>query len=123
MLPRLDSDRLTTMALAALEEVAARCRHAPQYRTRSLALVLAYLASRCHDNADRDPFDLYWRSISTSYGITRCAMVNSAINGIYLAIRLQRPSTSFFEGEAKRALGEINGMSRTVVSTVQRQRG
>lgn len=119
---RLDSDRLTAMALAALEEVAARCRHAPQSRTRSLALVLAFLASRARDDAARHSFDLFWRSVATAYGITRCATVNSAINGIYLAVGLQRPSTSFFEGEAQRSLGEIDGMSRTAITPAAQPR-
>ncbi len=108
MPPRLDDDRLIGMALAALEEVAARCRHAPQPKTRSLALVLAYLASRRIKQSDRFAFDHYWRSISEPYGITRSANVNSAINGIYIAVGARRSSTSAFEGEARRELGEID---------------
>ena len=123
MPPRLNDDRLTGMALAALEEVAARCRHAPQQRTRSLALVLAYLATRQHDQAGREPFDVYWRSIATPYGITRCATVNSAINAIYLAVGWRRTSTSSFEREAQRELGELEGMSRMVEPRVVRPHG
>ena len=107
MPPRLDNDRLIGMALAAIEDVAARCRHAPQPRTRSLAMVLAYLASRRIDHANREPFDVYWRALTTAYSVTRAAMVNSAVNGIYLALGLRRPSTTAFESAAQRALGEV----------------
>ena len=109
------------MALSALEEVAARCRHAPQRKTRPLALVLAYLASRKLPQSERYAFDQFWRSVATHYGVTRNAMVNAAINGIYLAIGVRRQSTTVFEDEAKRQLGEIDAMSRTVVSSRQHQ--
>ena len=121
-MPRqLDEERLTGMALSALEEVAARCRHAPQRKTRSLALVLAYLASRKLPQSERYAFDQFWRSVATHYSITRNAMVNAAINGIYLALGIHRQSTTVFEDEAKCDLGEIDAMSRTVVSVQQHQ--
>ena len=118
---RLDDERLVGMALSALEEVAAHCRHAPQRKTRSLALVLAYLASRKVPQAERHAFDQFWRSVATHYGVRRNAMVNAAINGIYLAVGIRRQSTTVYEDEAKRELGEIDAMSRTVVSAQQHQ--
>ena len=118
---RIDEERLTEMALSALEEVAAHCRHAPQRQTRSLALVLAYLASRKLPQSDRYAFDQFWRSVATHYSITRNAMVNAAINGIYLAVGIRRQSTTVFEDHARRELGEIEAMSRTVVSAQQHQ--
>ena len=119
---RLDDDRLRGMALAALEELAARCRHAPQRKTRSLALVLAYLASRKRTQADRYAFDQFWRSVATAYSVSRSANINAAINGIYLAVGVVRQSTTVFEDEARRELGELDGMSRTVVSTSKQVR-
>ena len=107
MRQRLDPARLTEMALAALEEIAARCHLAPQPRSRSLALVLAYLASRRREAASRAAFDQFWRAIAKSETNTRWQSANGALNGIYLAVGEKRDLTitSIFEGEARAARG------------------
>ena len=70
------------MALGALEEVAALCHVRPVERgQRALAVVLAYLASRAQ--ADRRPYDLFWRAVGTARAQERDAYLTAAINGIY----------------------------------------
>jgi hypothetical protein len=100
---RLTPDRLTDMALGALEEVAAHCHHAPVPRSKALALVLvlAYLASRqpCH----RTAFDSFWRSVDHYRPQDRWAGVNASLNGIYLAIGRKRDTAvvSRYESAAR----------------------
>ncbi len=59
---RVEDQKLLYMALAVVEEVAARSAYAPQPRTRGLALALAFLASRTTGPA-RYPFDQFWRTV------------------------------------------------------------
>lgn len=79
-MPPVDS-KLTDMALVALEEVAALCHVRKVERSRALAVVLAYLASR--SGGDRQPYDLFWRSVARAGERERWAYTNSALNGIY----------------------------------------
>lgn len=76
-----DDSKLTDMALAALEEVAALCHHRPVDRSRPLAVVLAYLASR--GRGDRNAYDMFWRSVAHPRPQDRWGNVNAALNGIY----------------------------------------
>ena len=85
---RLTDERLTAMALSALEDVAANCHAQRVPRTRSLAVVLAYLASRAQGR--REPYDLFWRGLGTPRDRERWAYVNSALNGIYRAAGIKR---------------------------------
>ena len=100
---RLDHQRLTDMALVALEEVAACCHVRPVQRTRALALVLAYLASRRLDTATRGPFDQFWKAIGKTQANARWGNVNAALNGIYFAVCETRDLaiTSAFERQAR----------------------
>lgn len=100
-----DDSKLTDMALVALEEVVALCHVRKVERSRSLAVVLAYLASR--SGADRHPYDLFWRSVVTAGERERWAYVNSALNGIYRAAGRTRDLAvvSAFEKRAREALG------------------
>jgi hypothetical protein len=104
---RLTPDRLTDMALGALEEVAAQCRHAPVPRSKSLALVLAYLASR--QPCRRAAFDSFWRSVDHRRPQDRWAGVNASLNGIYLAIGRKRDTAvvSRYETAARRRFLEV----------------
>jgi hypothetical protein len=86
---RLTEDRLTDMALAALEEVAALCHHRPVPRSKALALVLAYLASR--QPCDRHFFDAFWRATIAERPRDRSAIVNANLNGIYRQVGRKRP--------------------------------
>ena len=75
------------MALDALEEVAALCHRQEVRRTRVLAVVLAFLASR---GGDRQPFDQFWRGVGIAREQERWAYVNSALNGVYGVVGFQR---------------------------------
>lgn len=79
----LSESRLLEMALGALEEVAAQCHHAPVQRSRALALVLAYLASR--SRGERWPYDRFWTCIEDSQPKERWSGATAALNAIYLA--------------------------------------
>jgi hypothetical protein len=84
----VSESRLVDMALGALEEVAAHCHAEPFPRSKALALVLAFLASR--QPCRRDAFDFFWRSIEHPRPQDRWGSVNSALNGIYLAVNRKR---------------------------------
>lgn len=114
---RVDEQRLKGMALAALEEVAARCRHAPQPKTRAVALALAYLAWRSTDPEHRhvakmdaragtpgNPFALFWVAMAHARPNDRGALIEAALNGIYLAVGIRRDVQKIgtFEREAAR---------------------
>lgn len=88
----ISEQRLISMALDALEEVAASTHSAPARRTWALRLVLAFLASRAGDGQDgsRWAFDHFWRSIHHERPQDRWANVNAALNGIYLAVGQKR---------------------------------
>lgn len=83
-----DDSKLAEMALVALEEVAALCHVRSVERSRALAVVLAYLASRAQ--GDRGPYDRFWRAVGTAGPKERWAYVNSALNGIYRAAGRKR---------------------------------
>ena len=85
VMARIDERDLIDMALLALEEVAASCHVGPVPRTRALAMVLAYLASR-RPQSTREPFDSFWRAVSDQRPQDRWAQVNAALNGIYLVV-------------------------------------
>ena len=101
------------MALAALEQVAAECRHEPQLQTRPIAVVLAYLAhvSRARD---RWPFDQFWREMKDDCRVTRAAKVSAALNAIYEALGRRREIElmSAFEREAAESHGPPAGYPR-----------
>ena len=86
---RPTSEQLTTMALAALEEVAARCRHEPQPQTRGIAVALAYLAHVC-SVGDRSHFDDFWRALRVDCRVTRGTYASAALEGIYRAVERVR---------------------------------
>jgi hypothetical protein len=99
---RLTEQRLTEMALAALEEVAATCHHRQVPHSRALATVLAYLASRGRDR--RAPYDAFWRAVDHARPQDRWAGVNASLNGIYLAAGLKRDTevVSRYEAAARK---------------------
>jgi hypothetical protein len=97
------------MALGALEEVAAHCHAEPFPRSKALALVLAFLASR--QLCRRDAFDFFWRSIEHPRPQDRWGSVNSALNGIYLAVNRKRDldRVSRYEQNARARRTAVNG--------------
>ena len=90
------------MALSALEEVAALCEHEPLPRSRALALVLAYLASR--QPCDRHFFDAFWRAVDMKRPRDRAAIIVASLNGIYRQFSRKRDMAvvSRYESAARR---------------------
>jgi hypothetical protein len=80
---RLTESRLLEIALGALEEVVAECHHAEVPRSKALALVLAYLASR--SRGERWPYDRLWTCIEDPKPKERWSGATAALNAIYLA--------------------------------------
>jgi hypothetical protein len=93
------------MALGALEEVAATCHHRPVPRSKALALVLAYLASR--GRGVRSPYDSFWRSVDHPRPQDRWSGANASLNGIYLAVGVKRDMAvvSIYEASARARSG------------------
>jgi hypothetical protein len=98
-----------TMALGALEEVAAICRYRPIRRSGALRLVLAYLAAR--QPCDRHAFDNFWRGVDHPRRQDRGAALTGALNGIYLAVGVRRDTAVMSEYE-KRARARFMGEDR-----------
>ena len=98
-----DDSKLVEMALVALEEVAALCHVRQVERSRALAVVLAFLASR--GQGDRHPYDLFWRSVDKVRPHDRWGHVNSALIGIYIAAGRKRDLAvvSLYEKRARGA--------------------
>lgn len=107
---RPTTEQLTTMALAALEEVAARSRHAPQEQTRGIAVALAFLA-HVAKSPDRYHFDRFWRTLRKDCRVTRGAEASASLNGIYEAVGRTREIEiiSSFQLAASEAYGPAPG--------------
>lgn len=107
---RPTTEQLTTMALAALEEVAARCRHEPQVQTRGIAVALAFLAY-VSKSTDRYHFDRFWRTLRTDCRVQRSAEASASLNGIYAAVgrRRELEVMSAFQRAASDVYGLVPG--------------
>lgn len=107
---RPTTEQLTTMALAALEEVAARCRHEPQEQTRGIAVALAFLAY-ISKSTDRYHFDRFWRALRKECRVTRGAEASASLNGIYEAVGRSREleTISAFQRAASERYGPAPG--------------
>ena len=77
-----------------MEEAAARAHDEPIEPTRALKFALAYLANR---SRDRWPFDELYRELTTktlenteAQRFGRWQGINSALNGIYLQLGVER---------------------------------
>jgi len=110
---RPTTDQLTTMALSALEEVAARCRHEPQPQTRGIAVALAFLAY-VSKSSDRYQFDRFWQALRRECQVYRTAEASSSLNGIYEAVdrRRELEVMSAFQQAAREAYGPAPGFPR-----------
>ena len=104
------TDQLTTMALFALEEVAARCRHEAQPQARGIAFALAFLAYVSR-SSDRYHFDRFWQALRRDCQVYRAAEASSALNGIYEAVgrRRELEVISAFQQAAREAYGPAPG--------------
>jgi len=110
---QVTESQLTNMALAVLEQVAARSRHVPQQQSRGVALALAYLAHVARPR-DRSAFDGLWRAMRTECRITRAAYISANLNRIYTALGRRRETAmmSAFEREANELYGPPYSYSR-----------
>jgi hypothetical protein len=80
---RFGMAELRRSALAALDEVADRSKDAPVERTLALRFTLAFLANFADH---REPFDYFWRALTTKKEIGRVQNVRAALNGIRRAV-------------------------------------
>lgn len=94
----VSEDRLVTMSLDALEQILCLSDQDSVRRTRSIALVLAYLASR--NVAQRWPFDEFWKSLVCEDDKIRSGNLNRCLNGIYLQLGIKRTSSMMFKYKA-----------------------
>jgi hypothetical protein len=89
---RFTPDQLQHIALIALEQAYAQCFQGPVERTEALRFALAYLSNRMKE---RWPCDQFWKGLAmgeASYAdnVSRCSVVDSALNGIYLQLGVTR---------------------------------
>jgi len=102
------------MAFAALEEVAARCRHEPQPQSRGIAVALAFLAYVSRSN-DRYQFDRFWQALRRDCQVYRSAEASSSLNGIYEAVGRRRvlEVVSAFQQAAREHYGPAPGFPQS----------
>lgn len=84
---RVPDNRLTGLALAVLEDIAAPGRDTPAPQNHAAALALAYLATKA---GDRQLFDQFWRYMVVSDKIQRTQNLSRLLNGIYLELGSRR---------------------------------
>ena len=87
-MPELSRDTLNLMALEALEAVVSLAKHEPIEKTRSLAFILAYLASL--QPCERWPFDSFWRDCASNDPNGRPAGMSASLNAIYRTVGVNR---------------------------------
>jgi hypothetical protein len=107
---QLTDERLTDMALGALEEVAARCQDEPVPRSGALRLVLAYLASL--KPCERHSFDAFWRAVAMERPRDRSANVQASLNGIYRQVGRKRETAVMRRYEAVARKRRMTGETR-----------
>ena len=88
-MPRVEEEKLIGMALAVLEEAAARARFGPQKKTRAIALALAFLARR-KPGIDRYAFDTFWRNLDAQELRGRTQMLAHSLEWIFGHLGLSR---------------------------------
>jgi hypothetical protein len=94
------------MALSALEEAAARCRHKVQPQSRGIAVALGFLAFVSR-STDRHFFDRFWQALRIECQVQRSAEASAALNAIYETVRRRREIEvmSAFERAAQQEYG------------------
>lgn len=81
-------EKLKFMALEALEAVVSLSDHGPIEKSRSIAFILAYLASL--QPCERWPFDSFWRDCASNNPNGRPAGMNASLNAIYKTVGVNR---------------------------------
>jgi len=99
-------DRLTMLALEAIEEATAAAHVGPVAQSRGLALALAWLLQLGDHGKPlpRWPFESFWRGLACERDHDRWGGLNASANAIYrvLGIRRDLEQTSEFEGAARK---------------------
>lgn len=81
-------EKLIAMTLDALERVAARASKEVVPKDRSIAVCLAFLATR--RRVERWPFDEFWQALACSEQKLRSANTHRCLNGIYAQLKIDR---------------------------------
>jgi len=84
----VSEEKLIAMALDALEQAAANSDTRKVQRSRSIAVCLAFLATR--RKFDRWPFDQFWQFLDVDDNIIRTANLTRCLNGIYFQLGIKR---------------------------------
>ena len=96
----IQSERLATKALLALEKIARQADSGPLRPSLAVRFALAYLFSI--SDGDREPFDSFWQALGfggSDYAkqVQRCALVSASLSAIYLQVGRERtPSMMFY---------------------------
>jgi hypothetical protein len=93
----VSDERLEAMALDALEQILALSAEDRVRRTRSIAVVLAYLASR--NTSERWPFDEFWKWLDCEDKHVRSGNLNRCLNGVYFQIGVRRTNDMMFKNK------------------------
>lgn len=84
------ADQLRDKALLALEDVVQECRYRQPRRSFAISFALAYLWTYS-GRQDREPFDRFWRDISSPKSPWSFTGADTALDGIYRALGCERP--------------------------------
>ena len=83
------TDQLRDKALLALEDAIQECRYRTPRASFAVRFALAYLW--VYSGGDRAPFDELWRAFRAEEKPWSFTVANSALTGIYRALRIERP--------------------------------
>lgn len=91
----VSEERLVAMALDALEQILVLSAEDCVRRTKTIAVVLAYLASR--NASERWPFDEFWKWMDCEDKHVRSGNLNRCLNGIYGQLSVRRTNDMMFK--------------------------
>lgn len=90
----VSEEQLVAMTLDALEQLAARASKEIVQRDRSIAVCLAFLATR--KKVERWPFDEFWQALECSEQKQLSANAHRCLNAIYLQLGIDRSNAAMF---------------------------
>ena len=100
----LTADQLRAKALLALEEAIQECRYRTPRRSFALRFALAWLWAT--SDADRKPFENFWRSLGAEKTPWSFGVADSALSEVYRALKLERDEATTFEMWRRRSAQE-----------------
>jgi hypothetical protein len=92
--PMLTTDQLRAKALLALEDALQECRYRKPRRSYALRFALAWLWAT--SDADRRPFENFWRSLGAEKTPWSFGVADSALSEVYRALRVERDDAVSF---------------------------